>query len=48
MHGPAMSLPASVSAWLLVLLCAASGGYCLVRAGRAAGAAAGALRRARH
>ncbi|WCD84903.1 hypothetical protein KPP03845_101226 [Streptomyces xanthophaeus] len=46
MHGPAMSLPASVSAWLLVLLCAASGGYCLVRAGRAGrgsgrGAAAG-------
>ncbi|MEU9375112.1 DUF5134 domain-containing protein [Streptomyces sp. NPDC048255] len=45
MHGPATSLPASVSAWLLVLLCAASGGYCLVRAGRAGrggrGAAAG-------
>ncbi|MCX4694875.1 DUF5134 domain-containing protein [Streptomyces sp. NBC_01408] len=45
MHGPATSLPASVSAWLLVLLCAASGAYCLVRAGRAGrggrGAAAG-------
>ncbi|MFD3545398.1 DUF5134 domain-containing protein [Streptomyces sp. NPDC058655] len=36
---------ASVTSWLLVLLCAASGAYCLVRAGRAArdarGAAAG-------
>ncbi|MCY0949353.1 DUF5134 domain-containing protein [Streptomyces sp. H27-S2] len=35
----------AVSSWLLVLLCAASGAYCLVRAGRAArparGAAAG-------
>lgn len=43
MHGSAMS-PA-VSSWLLVLLCAASGAYCLVRAGRAGrdarGAAAG-------
>ncbi|WP_411102638.1 DUF5134 domain-containing protein [Streptomyces sp. cmx-4-9] len=35
MHGPATSLPASVSAWLLVLLCAVAGGSCLVRAGRA-------------
>ncbi|GGZ90549.1 DUF5134 domain-containing protein [Streptomyces subrutilus] len=42
MHGPAMSLPASVSSWLLVLLCAASGAYCLVRAGRAGRAARGA------
>ncbi|MFD3695441.1 DUF5134 domain-containing protein [Streptomyces sp. NPDC058646] len=35
MHGSTTSLPASVSAWLLVLLCAASGVSCLVRAGRA-------------
>lgn len=41
MHGPATSLSTSVStavsAWLLVLLCAASGAYCLRRAGRAGG-----------
>ncbi|MGW0362983.1 DUF5134 domain-containing protein [Streptomyces sp. NPDC002990] len=40
-----MSFSASVSSWLLVLLCAMSGAYCLVRAGRAGrdarGAAAG-------
>ncbi|MFD8633817.1 MULTISPECIES: DUF5134 domain-containing protein [unclassified Streptomyces] len=36
-----MSLPASVSAWLLVLLCAVSGAYCLGRVRRAGGAAAG-------
>ncbi|MFD3539213.1 DUF5134 domain-containing protein [Streptomyces sp. NPDC058662] len=36
-----MSLPATVSAWLLVVLCAASGAYCLLRAGRAGGAARG-------
>ncbi|MEW2414414.1 DUF5134 domain-containing protein [Streptomyces sp. NPDC046866] len=45
MHGPALSSSASLPAWLLVLLCAASGAYCLGRvrrAGRAAdGAAAG-------
>ncbi|MET9853781.1 DUF5134 domain-containing protein, partial [Streptomyces sp. NPDC006450] len=37
MHGPATSLSTSVSAWLLVLLCAASGAYCLRRASRAGG-----------
>lgn len=37
MHGPAMSLSSSVSAWLLVLLCATSGAYCLRRAGRSGG-----------
>ncbi|MFJ8013389.1 DUF5134 domain-containing protein [Streptomyces sp. NPDC096339] len=36
-----MSLSASVSAWLLVLLCAVSGAYCLGRVRRAGGAAAG-------
>ncbi|MEU3772546.1 DUF5134 domain-containing protein [Streptomyces sp. NPDC032472] len=45
MHGPALSSSASLPAWLLVLLCAVSGAYCLGRvrrAGRAAdGAAAG-------
>lgn len=49
MHGPAMSLSPfsapAVSAWLLVLLCAVSGTYCLLRARRAdqeaRGAAAG-------
>ncbi|MFD8981742.1 DUF5134 domain-containing protein [Streptomyces sp. NPDC059564] len=49
MHGPAMSLSpfsaSAVSAWLLVLLCAVSGTYCLLRARRAdrrtRGAAAG-------
>lgn len=43
MHGSTMSMsvPSSVSAWLLVLLCATSGAYCLRRAGRAgAGSAA--------
>ncbi|MFF3213319.1 DUF5134 domain-containing protein [Streptomyces sp. NPDC002886] len=40
MHGPATSLSTSVSAWLLVLLCAVSGAYCLRRAGRAGGGAA--------
>lgn len=44
MHGPAMSLSPSsaVSAWLLVLLCAASGAYCLWRAGRSGGGPAAA------
>lgn len=37
MHGPAMSLSSAVSAWLLVLLCATSGAYCLRRAGRSGG-----------
>lgn len=37
MHGPATSLSTAVSAWLLVLLCAVSGAYCLRRAGRAGG-----------
>ncbi|MEV6583082.1 DUF5134 domain-containing protein [Streptomyces sp. NPDC051582] len=36
-----MSLPASLSAWLLVLLCAVSGGYCLLRARRSERAARG-------
>lgn len=40
MHGPATSLSTSVSAWLLVLLCAVSGAYCLRRAGRTGGGAA--------
>lgn len=41
MHGSTMSLSSSVSAWLLVLLCATSGAYCLRRAGRSgAGSAA--------
>lgn len=40
MHGSAMS-PA-LSSWLLVLLCAASGAYCLVRAGSAGRDARGA------
>lgn len=40
MHGPATSLSTSVSAWLLVLLCAVSGAYCLRRAGRSGGGAA--------
>ncbi|MFD3553244.1 DUF5134 domain-containing protein [Streptomyces goshikiensis] len=35
-----MSLPASVSSWLLVLLCAVSGAYCLGRVRRSGGAAA--------
>ncbi|MFZ3468620.1 DUF5134 domain-containing protein [Streptomyces sp. 4.24] len=37
-----MSLSASVSAWLLVLLCAVSGAYCLWRAGRSGGGSAAA------
>ncbi|MFE2141624.1 DUF5134 domain-containing protein [Streptomyces sp. NPDC059456] len=45
MHGPATSLPASVAAWLLVLLCLVSGAYCVRRVRRSArearGAAAG-------
>lgn len=41
MHGSAMSLSASVPSWLLVLLCAVSGGYCLGRVRRWGGAAAG-------
>lgn len=45
MHGPTTSLPASVSAWLLVLLCLVSGAYCVRRVRRSArearGAAAG-------
>ncbi|MFD9304339.1 DUF5134 domain-containing protein [Streptomyces sp. NPDC060048] len=32
-----MSLSTSVSAWILVLLCAVSGAYCLRRAGRSGG-----------
>ncbi|MFE9928743.1 DUF5134 domain-containing protein [Streptomyces sp. NPDC005533] len=46
MHGSATSVPdsvsvsVSVSAWLLVLLCAVSGAYCLRRARAAGGAAA--------
>ncbi|WP_329388626.1 DUF5134 domain-containing protein [Streptomyces sp. NBC_01351] len=36
-----MSFSASVSAWLLVLLCAVSGAYCLGRVRRSGGAAAG-------
>ncbi|MEJ8645576.1 DUF5134 domain-containing protein [Streptomyces sp. MS1.HAVA.3] len=40
MHGSATSLSASVSSWLLVLLCAVSGAYCLRRV-RGSGAAAG-------
>ncbi|MEU5064819.1 DUF5134 domain-containing protein [Streptomyces virginiae] len=44
MHGSASSLSASVSSWLLVLLCAVSGAYCLRRVhkwGGWGGAAAG-------
>ncbi|WP_053701563.1 DUF5134 domain-containing protein [Streptomyces sp. WM6368] len=40
MHGPATSLATSVSSWLLVLLCAVSGAYCLWRV-RGSGGAAG-------
>ncbi|MGZ9929319.1 DUF5134 domain-containing protein [Streptomyces sp. NC-S4] len=40
MHGSATSLASSVSSWLLVLLCAVSGAYCLRRA-RGAGGGAG-------
>ncbi|MCJ1676885.1 DUF5134 domain-containing protein [Streptomyces sp. APSN-46.1] len=36
-----MSLSASVSSWLLVLLCAVSGAYCLGRVRRSGGAAGG-------
>ncbi|MEV7561458.1 DUF5134 domain-containing protein [Streptomyces sp. NPDC089795] len=39
MHGSATSLATSVSSWLLVLLCAVSGAYCLRRARRSGGAA---------
>lgn len=44
MHGPATSLSPSsaVSAWLLVLLCAVSGAYCLLRSGRSGGGPAAA------
>ncbi|MFJ7777314.1 DUF5134 domain-containing protein [Streptomyces yangpuensis] len=41
MHGSASSLSSSLSSWLLVLLCAVSGAYCLRRAHRWGGAAAG-------
>ncbi|MFF0548887.1 DUF5134 domain-containing protein [Streptomyces sp. NPDC004311] len=42
MHGSATSLSASLSSWLLVLLCAVSGAYCLRRVrGAGGGAAAG-------
>ncbi|WP_030762073.1 MULTISPECIES: DUF5134 domain-containing protein [unclassified Streptomyces] len=41
MHGSATSLTTSVSSWLLVLLCAVSGAYCLRRAWGSGGAAAG-------
>ncbi|WP_327261105.1 DUF5134 domain-containing protein [Streptomyces sp. NBC_01232] len=39
MHGSATSLASSVPSWLLVLLCAVSGAYCLRRAGGSGGAA---------
>ncbi|MEU4354008.1 DUF5134 domain-containing protein [Streptomyces virginiae] len=41
MHGSASPLSASVSSWLLVLLCAVSGAYCLRRVRGWGGAAAG-------
>lgn len=41
MHGSATSLSASLSSWLLVLLCAVSGAYCLRRVRGAGGAAVG-------
>lgn len=41
MHGSTMSASASVSSWLLVLLCAVSGGYCLGQVRRSGGGAAG-------
>ncbi|MFD6225420.1 DUF5134 domain-containing protein [Streptomyces sp. NPDC060232] len=41
MHGSASSLSASLSSWLLVLLCAVSGAYCLRRVRGWGGAAAG-------
>ncbi|MFJ6051476.1 DUF5134 domain-containing protein [Streptomyces sp. NPDC092307] len=41
MHGSATSLTTSVSSWLLVLLCAVSGAYCLRRARGSGGGAAG-------
>lgn len=41
MHGSASPLSASVSSWLLVILCAVSGAYCLRRARGRGGAAAG-------
>ncbi|MET9688227.1 DUF5134 domain-containing protein [Streptomyces sp. NPDC006514] len=43
MHGSATSLTPSVSSWLLVLLCAVSGAYCLRRARGSGGAAAEAV-----
>ncbi|MFA7766565.1 DUF5134 domain-containing protein [Streptomyces sp. NRRL S-448] len=41
MHGSTTSLTTSVSSWLLVLLCAVSGAYCLRRARGSDGGAAG-------
>ncbi|MFF4422799.1 DUF5134 domain-containing protein [Streptomyces sp. NPDC001549] len=41
MHGSATSPTTSVSSWLLVLLCAVSGAYCLRRARGSDGGAAG-------
>ncbi|MET9881752.1 DUF5134 domain-containing protein [Streptomyces sp. NPDC006430] len=41
MHGAALSLPAVLSAWLLVLLCAVSGAYCLRRVRRSSREARG-------
>ncbi|MFF4443803.1 DUF5134 domain-containing protein [Streptomyces sp. NPDC001502] len=41
MHGSATSLTTSVSSWLVVLLCAVSGAYCLRRARGSDGGAAG-------
>ncbi len=41
MHGSAMSSSDVASAWLLVVLCAVSGAYCLRQVRRSGGAAAG-------
>lgn len=41
MHGSTMSASASVSSWLLVLLCAVSGAYCLGQVRRSGAGAAG-------
>ncbi|MEU6309543.1 DUF5134 domain-containing protein [Streptomyces sp. NPDC047014] len=41
MHGSATSVSASLPSWLLVLLCAVSGAYCLRRVRGPGGAAAG-------
>lgn len=41
MHGSAMSSADFASAWLLVVLCAVSGAYCLRQVRRSGGAAAG-------